>query len=116
MSNKESVDHIIGLALCLCATDGVVSEEEESEIIRLVQIEFPEIENESINKVIDCFFESDDQLEHYLDLIAGRRQQIMALSLAYRSAKSDGLDIREEIAFRKALSVYGLSEEDVTDG
>ena len=114
MISKDEQQHILNIVLCISAKDGILS---DSELEKSLE-EFPKIFNkkltkEELNMIVDNFFDSDDQIEDYLDRITDDDIKPSILQLAIISASSDGLDIRENIAFQKALTIWGIRLKDI---
>ena len=111
---KDEATDILNIVLCISAKDGVLSDTE----IEKSREEFPAFFNKKISKkqleiIVDDFFNSNEQIESYLEKITSDDIRLSTLQLAFISASSDGLDIRENIAFHKALSIWNYALEDV---
>jgi len=112
--NKDQVADILKIVLCISAKDGVLSDTE----IETSREEFPaffnkEISNKQLENILDEFFNSDQQIESYLETITNDDLKLPILQLSFLSASSDGLDIKENIAFHKALSIWEFGLEEV---
>jgi len=105
---KREIESCLKLAACICAKDGVLSQAEEEKIFQLIQEKFPDFTVDDFEKSITDFFESNDQIEDYLNNITSYNLRIFALELSKISASVDGLDIRENIALKKAYSYWGV--------
>ena len=99
--------HILNLALCICAQDGVISETELKVLYKKLN-EITKVSKKEFDLGIENFFENKLGLEEYLDSASelGINQQILDLCLD--AASSDGLNIKENIAFQKAKSYWKL--------
>jgi len=111
---KNEVKDIVNIVLCISAQDGVLSDTE----IEKSREEFPAFFNKKISKkqldtIVDDFFNSNEQIESYLGKITSDDIKLPILQLTIISASSDGLEIRENIAFQKALSIWNYAFEDV---
>ena len=111
---KDIVADILNIVLCISAQDGVLSDTE----IEKSREEFPAFFNKKISKkqldtIVDDFFNSNEQIESYLGKITSDDIKLPILQLTIISASSDGLEIRENIAFQKALYIWNYAFEDV---
>lgn len=104
---ESLADGCIKVAACVCAKDGVLAAAEESRMFEIVSQQFPDYSPAKFNSVLHEFFDSDSQLEDYLDQIESRDLRQFTLDLASASASADGLDIRENIALKKAYDWWG---------
>ena len=109
----DCVRDIVGLSLCLCAVDGLVSDTEELELKKEIIKTYPNIDVTQIDKWIDEFFESDLQIEEYAMSIPDHESRLSALKIGTYAAASDGLDIKESISLLKVCSLYGINIEEV---
>ena len=94
---------ILNLALCICAQDGVISEMELKTLYKHLN-KLTKVSKKDFDLGIENFFDNKLGLEEYLKKISklGLNQQILDLCL--EAASSDGLNIKENIAFQKAKS------------
>lgn len=109
----DFIHEIVGLSLCLCAVDGLVSDTEENELKKELLNTYPYIEISLIEQWIDEFFDSDLQIEDYALAIPGTENRLIALKIGVHAAASDGLNIKESIALLKVCSLYGLDIKEV---
>jgi hypothetical protein len=112
---KNEVKDILNIVLCISAKDGVLS---DTEIEKSLE-EFPhffdkKITKNELNLIVDNFFNSNDQIEEYLDRITDDDMKPPILQLAIISASADGLDIRENFAFQKALTIWEIELKDIS--
>ena len=112
---KDIVADILNIVLCIAAKDGVLS---DSELDKSLE-EFPhffdkKITKNELNLIVDNFFNSNDQIEEYLDRITDDDMKPPILQLAIISASADGLDIRENFAFQKALTIWEIELKDIS--
>lgn len=105
---------IIKVALYISSNDGVLSNEEEVELIRLAKHSFSNINRKVIDSWIDEFFEEDLQLESYCDELTDNKNRILALNIAVETASADGLDIKENLALLKVMNYWGISWKEIT--
>lgn len=110
MISKE-VSACVKVAACICGKDGVISEAEERSMFEVLTKRFPNVGSEDFDRVLSEFFDSDHQIEHYLSSVMDSDLRSFTLELAEVSASSDGLEIRENIALRKAYEVWGLEHD-----
>ena len=103
---------ILLFALCICAKDGLISSIEAetiltqfNESVKNKDLPFKKLSNASFKKIIEQFFASDKQLEDYCQDIKETKNLDKILEIAKISASSDGFDILENIAYRKALAL-----------
>ena len=114
--NKTS--DLVNLVLCICAKDGVITQIEEETTFELIHAltsksnDLKVLSESGFEKLIDNFFASDKQLEDYLNEFNDKELLNECLSIAKDSASSDGFDIRENIAYRKALNISNIKDED----
>ena len=94
---------ILNLALCICAQDGVISETELKTLYKHLN-KLTKVSKKDFDLGIENFFDNKLGLEEYLQKVSklGLNQQILDLCL--EAASSDGLNIKENIAFQKAKS------------
>mgnify|MGYP000223824850 CR=1 FL=1 len=97
----NNLDIAVKIAACVCGKDGVISQLEEEAIISNVILEYPNYSIIRFNRVIDEFFEEDQQIEDYLLQISGLNLSDFTIKLCEISASSDGLDTKENIALDK---------------
>lgn len=98
-----------GLFVCLaiCAADGFISKEEEESLY----VKFNE--NFGISKIIfedlvNLFFESQDEIEKYLDGVCSKELKNKLLNIARDAAAVDGFDITENIAWDKCKNYWAV--------
>lgn len=96
------------MAACICAKDGIISEAEEREMFGILSERFPDIDEEFFEQALSDYFDSDGQIEEFLSQIEGDELRRFTLYLAETSAGADGLDIRENIALKKAYVIWGV--------
>ena len=112
--NKTS--DLVNLVLCICAKDGVITQVEEETTFKLLHAltsksnDLKALSESDFEKLIDKFFASDKQLEDYLNEFNDKELLSECLLIAKDSASSDGFEIRENIAYRKALSISGIKD------
>lgn len=105
---------IIKVALYISSNDGVLSNEEEVELIRLAKHSFSNINRKLIDSWIDEFFKEDLQLESYCEELTDNKNRILALNIAVETASADGLDIKENLALLKVMNYWGISWKEIT--
>lgn len=98
----------IKVAACVCARDGLISHAEETMMFKIISEKFSGYSLDQFNSVIDEFFNSNDQIENYLQAITNTEIREFTLYLAKNSACADGLDFRENIAIQKAYLTWGI--------
>ena len=113
ISNDEIKD-ILNIVFCISAKDGILSNIE----IESSQLEFTKFFNrrltsKALDLILDDFFNSDDQIESYMDAITEYKLRLPILKLALLSASADGLDIKENIAFQKAINIWKIDFKDI---
>ena len=116
LSEKNKTE-VVNIALTICARDGILSGTELSTL----REKFPEyfkvkIEEKDFEAMVDDFFQSDKQIEAYLEPITDQELRRSVLIISMESAASDGLDIRENIAFEKAMMIWGFELKDLRRG
>lgn len=110
MVSKE-VEMCIKVAACICAKDGVISQSEEDALYKCVVEKHPLLKEEEFDSVMSEFINSTNQLEHYLSLVEDVDVRKFALYVAKTSASADGLDIAENLAYKKACAICGVTAE-----
>lgn len=105
---SEEISACIKVAACVCGKDGIISELEEQAIMTLVLKRFPDVTADDIEQAISEFFDSDQQIEDYLEFVIDQELRMFTLALAEESASADGLNFRENIALVKAYLVWGI--------
>ena len=107
--SSNNYESCIKVAACICARDGIISEVEERAIYDKLKEKYPDVNVDMFEDVITDFFNSEEQIEDYLEQITEKELREFTLELAETSAGADGLDIRENIALQKACSIWDLS-------
>ena len=102
----------VKLILCISAQDGVISETELDTAYKLINDQVDKISKQKFEELIDEFFNEDYALEEYLLKLNDSDEFQEILKISYKSATSDGLDIRENLAFDKACKHWGEALED----
>ena len=98
----NEIEIILKISACVCARDGLISQAEEEMMFKHISKKFPEVDLEYFEKTLDEFFESGEQIEDYLKQLQDFELREFTLELSEVSASADGLDIRENIALKKA--------------
>jgi len=111
---KDEVADVINIVLCISAKDGIISETE----LRTAREEFinifkRDLSNDEIEKILESFFLSNLQIEEYLERINSEAFKKPIMQVALLSAASDGFDMKENMAYQKALSIWDLSHDEV---
>lgn len=106
--SSEFYKAMINVAACICGKDGIISEAEERAMFDTLGEKFPDISDAFFEQALTDYFDSDDQIEDYLERIEGDDLRRFALHLAEISAGADGLETRENIALEKAYSIWGI--------
>lgn len=106
--DSEKISACIKVAACICGKDGIISELEEQAIIALVLERFPDVPPDDIEQALSEFFDSNQQIEDYLELVDDKELRRFTLYLAEESASADGLNLKENIALQKAYLVWGI--------
>jgi len=102
----EELKSCIKVAACVCGRDGVISEAEEQKLFQMLGEKFTEFDEELFESALTEFFDSDKQIEDYLELLVDEDLRRFTLLLAETSAGADGLEITENIALEKAYMNY----------
>ena len=100
------------IAACICGKDGLISLAEEQKMFQLISEKFPEFSFDDFEAVINEFFDSNDQIEDYLSKVNDQEMRQFTLELSEASASVDGLDIRENIALKKAYQIWGVNPDE----
>ncbi len=101
---KTNPKPFVLLSLCICAKDGVISKTEEAKIFELINQnnKFKKLTKKNFEGLIIEFFSTNDQLEDYCNPFENEEDKALALEIAKQSATADGLEIKENIAYKKA--------------
>lgn len=102
----------IKVAACICGKDGIISSEEEAEMLCILTKSIPSFNEDDLNRSLDEFFESSNQMEDYLKEISDPALIKFTIHLARSSASSDGLDPMENIALQKAITFWGVDPDE----
>jgi len=108
VNKNKKVENVVFFALCISAQDGILSNKEEEKIYELVNKKISKIKKIDFSKLVDIFFNSENNLEEYLQNVIDDGETELALDIARESASADGLEIRENIAFLKAQEILSL--------
>ena len=106
-----NVKEIIKLVACVAAQDGIISKIELETAYKLINSEICKIDKKSFDSFIVEFFEENLTLEDYLLAISKEYNPEIIIDICYKSATSDGLEIRENFAFDKVCKFWN---EDVS--
>jgi len=101
-----SSEKIIKLVACVCAQDGIVSQVELETALKLIDKEIEKTSKKVFYSQIEKFFDEDLSLEEYLLAVPKNLNPDTILNICYQSAISDGLEIRENLAFDKACKFW----------
>ena len=100
------------LILCICAKDGIISQAElDATFIKFNEFagkednHFERLDEITYENIIDEFFQSNLQLEEYLQRIEGSNFIKNILKICKEAASADGFDIKENIAYKKAIEI-----------
>lgn len=107
---------LIKVALYVSCNDGLLSEEEERQLIILGIKNFPGVQTQQVECWIEEFFEEDLQLESYCDLIKNHTNRLLALEIAIKTASADGLDFKENLALHRVMNYWEISWEEIING
>ena len=106
-----SVKKVTKLVACVAAQDGIISKVELDTAFKLINKRIENINKDSFDSYILEFFEEELTLEDYILAIPKKYNPEIILEICYQSATSDGLEIRENLAFDKACKFW---EKDVS--
>jgi hypothetical protein len=107
-----SVKKVIKLVACVAAQDGIISKVELDTAFKLINESIENTNKDSFDSCISEFFEEESTLEDYLLAIPKKYNPEIILEICYKSATSDGLEIRENLAFDKACKFW---EKDISN-
>ena len=110
---NKSID-ILNVVICIAAKDGILSSTE----LNVAKNNFYEffmvkVTDEMMKQIVVDFFSSNKQIEDYLEKIVDEELKKLTLRLSLISAVSDGFDIKENIAYQKALIIWNISHDEV---
>jgi hypothetical protein len=106
-----AVKKIIKLVLCISAQDGIISQVELDTSFKLINDLIEKIDRNSFNSVVKEFFDEENTLEEYIVSIPQNIDPNLVLKICHESALSDGLEIRENVAFDKACKFWGINPD-----
>lgn len=114
--SNDDIKDILNITLCICAKDGIISEIE----LRATKEQFKNIfrkniTSNKIEKFLEDFFKSSVQIEEYLERVTKEELRRPILQLALLSAASDGFNIKENLAYQKALAIWNYSSDEVLE-
>lgn len=109
---KSEISKCLKIAACICGKDGIISEAEIEMMFRLVLNKYPSFKMEDFERILDEFFDSEEQIEDYLNQVEELELRNFTLELSEVSASVDGLDIRENIALQKAYSIWDIKSHE----
>ena len=107
-----SIKKVAKLVACVAAQDGIISKVELDTAFKLINKRIENINKDSFDSCISEFFEEESTLEDYLLAIPMKYNPEIILEICYKSATSDGLEIRENLAFDKACKFW---EKDISN-
>ena len=103
---------IIYLSLCIAAQDGLISDIEISRLFELLNKKIAKLSKKEFERHLRSFFSSKLNLEDCLSNFSDKKSTKDALSIAKECASADGLDIKENIAYQKALMYLNEGNKD----
>ena len=102
---------IIYLSLCIAAQDGLISDIEISKLFELLNKKIAKLSKKEFERHLRSFFSSKLNLEDCLSNFSDKKSTKDA-SIAKECASADGLDIKENIAYQKALMYLNEGNKD----
>ena len=96
----------INIAAIVCSQDGLISMSEEDHMHEILCTRFNNLARQDFDKLIEEFFDSAPMLEECCALVEDPELKTFIVGLCEKSASSDGLDIRENIALQRLLSIW----------
>lgn len=103
-----------GFYVCasICGQDGIISEAEELALVQNFMDNFSLNESE-LDQLFDDFFYSTNNFDDYLKQVLDIDLRVLILRIAKDTAASDELEIRENIALKRAGIIWemGLCQE-----
>jgi hypothetical protein len=106
MLSDEAVACLM-IALCICAKDGILSSDEEEKLFTEFKGRFSSFDHDSYEIILEDFFNSNKQLEDYMEGVNSDDMKIFTITLSETSASEDGLDIRENLALQIVKNIWG---------
>ena len=108
---------IIFFIFFISAQDGIISSEELNKTKELLNtyasnLGINTISDDEFDLILEKFFESEAQFDEYFEKVNNKNIELV-LHIARLVATSDGLEIRENIAFDRALKYAGCSYDDI---
>jgi len=98
-----------GFNICasICGQDGIISEVEELALIDKFTSTFGLTRGE-VEQLFEEFFNSTEHIDEYLAQVVNSDLRLLVYEISKKSAASDDLDIRENIALERARLTWGL--------
>ena len=98
-----------GFYVCasICGQDGIISEAEELGLVQNFIDNFGLNESE-LDQLFDDFFNSTNNFDDYLKQVLDTDLRVLILKIAKDTAASDELEIRENIALKRAGIIWEL--------
>ena len=107
----DGIKDIVKLVCAVCAQDGIISSMELNTAFRLINSSFDKISRKDFDLFVEEFFEEDKNLEKYLINLPEPIDIKKILQVCFKSAGSDGLDVRENFAFDKVCKFFRVNAE-----
>ncbi len=107
---------LVKIALYISCNDGVLSDVEERELIKLTLESFPQLDESRVCRWIDEFFEEEKQLEFYCAEVSQKDQQLLVIKLSIASAAADGLNAKENLALSRVMNFWGITWKEINYG
>lgn len=104
---------IVKIALYVSCNDGVLSDQEEQQLIESSIKHLPNLNPDSLASWIDEFFAEEIHFENYCNKVTDHDRRISVLDIAFETAVADGLDPRENLALLRVIEHWKISREDV---
>ena len=103
-----------GFYVCasICGQDGIISETEELALVQKFTASF-DLNKSEIEQLFENFFSSVENFDEYLNKVVDTNLRLLIYEIAKYSAAADELEVRENIALKRAGIIWelGLCQE-----
>tara|TARA_E500000178_G_C16986387_1_gene738460 strand:+ start:764 stop:1120 length:357 start_codon:yes stop_codon:yes gene_type:complete len=112
------IKDIVSFVCLICAQDGIISETEINSLKEQLKkhqkkLDIKNPSEKEFERLVEDFFNSKKDIDDYFKLLHSSIETELLLHIALVSATSDGLDIRENIAFDRALKISKKNLDDI---
>lgn len=106
---------IVKIALYVACNDGLLSDQEEQQLIESSIKHLPNLNPDSLTSWIEEFFAEEVHFENYCSRVTDHDRRIAVLDIAFEAAAADGLDPRENQALLRIIEHWNISRKEVSN-